>query len=430
MTSSNDSLLFKKRLDAIIDFSIDGIFISNSSGDIIIANEACSKMLEYEPDQLLSMNIFNIIAPQNFNQFLKSIDQLEVGGDFSTEILLLRSNDSELATFIRTAKVHENEYVHYLKDASQYMVLEKALNNIQSLLAKTQKIAGLGNFNWDINTNKMTWSDEMYRLLGLEPQEATSSYEFLENFVHQDDKELFQEFFDNSIHHKKSCKLDFRFIHFDGRERVGHLQAIFEQKSSDRTTRLLGTFQDITERKALEKRLEHMSFMDGLTGIANRRRFDEVLLLEWKRAIRFGNPLSLILCDIDYFKRFNDAYGHQSGDECLQMVAKRLEEQVNRVTDLAARYGGEEFVIILPETRIDGAIKVAEKIRQSILSLKIPHQKSDASDFVTISLGAASTIPLNKFNPDQLIEAADQALYEAKQKGRNQTRTQQLRLNH
>jgi diguanylate cyclase (GGDEF)-like protein/PAS domain S-box-containing protein len=429
MTNIIESHLFTKRLDAIINFSIDGIFLSNSNGDITIANEACCKLLEYEKNQLPGKNIFHLIAPEDHNKYIKSIDQLMVGGDFSAEIIFLSSNDSELAIFMKTAKFHENEYVHYLKDASRYKVLEQALDNIQSLLSKTQKIAGLGNFIWDININRMSWSDEMYRLLGLKPQEATSSYELLENFVHQDDKELFQETFDNSIRHKKSTKLDFRFIHFDGRERVGHLQAIFEKNNTDKSRRLLGTFQDITERKALEKRLEHMSFMDGLTGIANRRRFDDVLLMEWKRAIRFGNPLSLIICDIDYFKRFNDTYGHQCGDECLQLVAKTLEEQVNRVTDLAARYGGEEFVIILPETRIDGAKNVAEKIRQSICSLMIPHEKSDASEYVTISLGAASTIPVNKFDQNQLIEAADKALYKAKQKGRNQTRTKKLRLN-
>lgn len=182
----------------------------------------------------------------------------------------------------------------------------------------------------------------------------------------------------------------------------------------------------IEQERVLKAKLEEMNQelqrlvdLDGLTQIANRRAFDEALQQEWKRLAREQLPLSLILCDIDFFKSYNDTYGHQAGDECLQQVADILKKAVKRPADLVARYGGEEFVVILPNTSVRGAIQVAEAIRSKVKSRAMVHDGSVVSKFVTLSCGVAGVIPPPNTTPDRLIAEADQALYKAKVEGRD-----------
>ncbi|ANC92196.1 GGDEF domain-containing protein [Azospirillum humicireducens] len=165
--------------------------------------------------------------------------------------------------------------------------------------------------------------------------------------------------------------------------------------------------------------LRSLSFLDGLTGIANRRRFDDAMSREWRRCARAHLPLSLIILDVDHFKAYNDQYGHQVGDECLRVVAEVLSERTRRPSDLVARYGGEEFVCLLPETDGPGATRVAEDLRAGVAERRIPHAQSPVAPFVTISLGVATVIPSAAGSPDRLAEIADQLLYRAKRAGRN-----------
>jgi two-component system chemotaxis family response regulator WspR len=165
--------------------------------------------------------------------------------------------------------------------------------------------------------------------------------------------------------------------------------------------------------------LHRLSTLDGLTGVANRRQFDKTLQREWQRAIRTGTPISLIFADIDFFKRYNDHYGHQAGDDCLKQVAGALQQTVHRPADLVSRYGGEEFVTVLPETAADGALAVAQKVLNTIAMLRIPHDASPVADRLTISVGVATLCPTQSEQAAQLIGAADQALYRAKERGRN-----------
>ncbi len=165
--------------------------------------------------------------------------------------------------------------------------------------------------------------------------------------------------------------------------------------------------------------MERRAAVDGLTEIANRRSFDERIKNEWKRLCRDKTPLSLILCDIDHFKLYNDNYGHQAGDDCLRAVAKAMSSLLKRPADLVARYGGEEFGVILPNTHFQGAALVAETIREGVQLLKIPHAHSATSDYVSLSLGVSSTVPSHELSAEILISTADKALYEAKENGRN-----------
>jgi len=173
------------------------------------------------------------------------------------------------------------------------------------------------------------------------------------------------------------------------------------------------------ELKYLRDRLKEQSLVDGLTGLPNRRRFDEQLKSEWNRAKRHGTPLSLLMIDIDYFKKYNDTYGHLGGDDCLKSVAGCLLAQAKRSTDLMARWGGEEFAALLPETGIDQALAIAETMRLEVQSLRISHESSLVNPYVSISTGVASIVPSDDSSIDALIKSADEALYRAKQNGRN-----------
>jgi diguanylate cyclase (GGDEF)-like protein len=184
--------------------------------------------------------------------------------------------------------------------------------------------------------------------------------------------------------------------------------------------------RDITARKQMElelqianRELRLLAHIDGLTKIANRRCFDAFLHQTWQRLGQTQQPISLLMLDVDFFKGYNDVYGHQLGDECLAQIAQAVQKIVSRPADLVARYGGEEFAVILPETSQKGAFRVAETIRNAILELLIPHHTSDACEYVTVSIGICSLIPDLNFSPDFLINQADQALYLAKHQGRN-----------
>jgi len=172
------------------------------------------------------------------------------------------------------------------------------------------------------------------------------------------------------------------------------------------------------ELKRLRDVQARFAMLDGLTGIANRRALDEHLGREWFRSLRSQTALSLIMMDVDYFKFYNDTYGHLAGDDCLKRVTAALLSSL-RASDFAARYGGEEFVTILYESDKEGALSTAERIRAKVESLRIPHQSSPISPYVTVSLGMATFVPSEGSAPDHLINMADQKLYRAKENGRN-----------
>ncbi|MBI3446342.1 MAG: diguanylate cyclase [Magnetospirillum sp.] len=188
----------------------------------------------------------------------------------------------------------------------------------------------------------------------------------------------------------------------------GHLLAVVE------------TLRDQTEQKLAQMALQSLAVRDGLTGLANRRSFDEKLEAEWLHNQREGTPMAVLLVDVDHFKLYNDTYGHQKGDACLKSVAAALGEQVCRPSDLAARYGGEEFAVIMPNTDLGGALHVAERIIEAVRALNVPHGASLTAETVTASIGAAAFIPTEDCSSADLVAAADAALYRAKHAGRNQ----------
>lgn len=200
---------------------------------------------------------------------------------------------------------------------------------------------------------------------------------------------------------------------------VGRVVLQAKVNAMHRLVRMQRALVGLAERlNEANQELQRLSTTDGLTGIANRRLFDESLDREWRRCRRLKKPLSVILFDVDLFKKYNDKYGHQTGDECLRLVAKEVSRTASRPGDMAARYGGEEFVLILAETDQEGARWVADRIRQNLSALKIPHDGSDYKH-VTISCGVVSVVPGEELSAEKLVKSADIALYIAKEHGRN-----------
>ncbi len=246
------------------------------------------------------------------------------------------------------------------------------------------------------------------------------------NIILDEDQEAVENSIREGMEPLNTFSVEYRVIDAEGKLRwfseTG--QAVYSTQGEPLW--LDGVITDISDRKfaqdALQKanqELERLASIDGLTQISNRRQFDEYLVKEWQRMKREKKPLSLILTDIDYFKFFNDNYGHQEGDRCLQVVAQAIRMSERRPADFTARYGGEEFAVVLPDTDATGAFYVAGRVKKEVRSLKIPHAYSKAEKYITLSLGVASVVPNEDLQPGSLVSAADQALYQAKETGRN-----------
>jgi two-component system chemotaxis family response regulator WspR len=195
-----------------------------------------------------------------------------------------------------------------------------------------------------------------------------------------------------------------------------HSRGYINQLQRDAAYRALRSSQD--ELARVNQELRKLAALDGLTGIGNRRRFDDAAHTEWQRGRRHATPLALLLCDVDHFKLFNDHFGHPAGDDCLKRVAAALTGQLKRPADVAARYGGEEFALLLPDTDLAGALRLAEACRASLETLALPHPRVPGG-VVTLSIGAACATPGEDTSLEGLVAAADAALYGAKRAGRN-----------
>ena len=281
---------------------------------------------------------------------------------------------------------------------------------------------------WKIDWKTMRFAyigPQIEELLGWSPASWVSAEDWASR-MHPEDREWVVDFCVSQSKDGCDHEADYRALTQDGRY-VWIRDVVHVVRNADgEVDSLVGFMFDISERKATEQKLaalqqelEALSFKDGLTGVANRRMFDSILETEWTNARRNSQPLSLILIDIDYFKQYNDHYGHIQGDDCLKRVGKVLGSAATRARDLLARFGGEEFALVLPETDAAAALKVAERCRSLIFKEQMPHATSPISPILTVSLGVNTIIPGHSDQPLAFVEAVDRRLYQAKQAGRN-----------
>ncbi|WP_373232496.1 diguanylate cyclase [Cohnella sp.] len=293
----------------------------------------------------------------------------------------------------------------------------------------------------DVNGNITLFNKGAEVILGYTAEEVVGKVnaEFFHDITEfaERGKQLSREYnrpitgFNIYIEYVKSGRTDGRewtYVHKDGKPIIVNL-FISPLEVDGVLLGYIGVATDITERKKAEEKLrkaneilQELSLQDGLTGFSNRRHFDEALEREWISARKDSSSLSLILFDIDYFKNYNDSYGHQAGDECLRTVAAMLKAMIQRKTDIYARYGGEEFALILPNTNIDRAAGIAELVRLAIEACAIPNAESQVSEFITISAGVATVNPDTMPDFNALVAEADALLYKAKQEGRNRVK--------
>ncbi len=281
---------------------------------------------------------------------------------------------------------------------------------------------------WKIDWQTLTFAyigPQIEALLGWAPDSWVTVEDWAAR-MHEEDRERVVNFCVSQSQAGIDHEADYRALTKDGRlVWIRDVVHVVRNAQGD-VEALIGFMFDISERKHteqklidLQKELEQLSFKDGLTGVANRRMFDSVMELEWMNAKRSRQPLSLIMLDIDYFKQYNDYYGHLQGDECLKRVSQTLVECASRAKDFVARFGGEEFMLVLPESDADAAAAVAERCRKAIFKLQIAHAKSPISQLLSVSLGVGSIIPGVNDQLLDFINRVDRRLYLAKQNGRN-----------
>lgn len=318
----------------------------------------------------------------------------------------------------------------YFRDITQSKQMEQELNATNALFKAIFDNAGFGISLKDISGKKVLTNKTYLNMLGYCEDEI---HNIVKN-VHPDDYEkeayLFKELIDGK---RESYTMEKRYYNKAGNLIWTDLVATAIKDTSEKIEFLLTMINDITSRKLVEEKLKEseerlkianeklkrLSFIDGLTNVANRRYFDDYIKNEWNRALRNSTELSILMLDIDYFKAYNDTYGHLQGDECLKIVASTGKNTLKRPEDLFARYGGEEFAIVLPETCSKGGEFIANKIRTNIENLMIPNINSQVKPYVTVSIGVATVIPSEEMSYEEFINNADKALYKAKESGRN-----------
>lgn len=283
---------------------------------------------------------------------------------------------------------------------------------------------------WRIDWKTMQFTyigPQIEALLGWTP-ESWVSVEDWATRMHTEDRDQAVNFCVSQSKFGIDHEVDYRALTKSG-DFVWIRDVVHVVREGGEVTALVGFMFDISERKAqeeamlrMQRELEEWSFKDGLTQVANRRMFEQTLEREWASARRNSQPLSVILADIDFFKQYNDRYGHLAGDECLRRVAGLLGSMASRPRDVLARFGGEEFVLLLPETDAASASALAEKCRLLILDARIPHDQSAVAANVSVSMGASTIVPNENASHSAFIAFVDKLLYEAKQQGRNRVR--------
>ncbi|MES2257205.1 MAG: diguanylate cyclase [Pseudomonadota bacterium] len=299
---------------------------------------------------------------------------------------------------------------------------------------KLMELLVIPTFVLDLNGKVLIWNRACERLTGVQAYEVLGTSEHWRSFYDEERPTLadlvllqrtneIRSLYDHHAHRSEGsdnlCAENWCDMPRVGKRRYLAVDASPIYDNDGHIVAVVETLRDMTEEKQAQLALEQLATRDGLTGLANRRSFDNTLQAEWQRALRHRQPLSLLMVDVDNFKQYNDAYGHPGGDACLQRIAAAVASEM-RANDLVARYGGEEFSVILPNQSLKGAAIVAERIRCRVEQLQLPNLGAGAAKrFVTVSIGAATALPAPESDPHQLVATADAALYRAKHMGRN-----------
>jgi diguanylate cyclase (GGDEF)-like protein/PAS domain S-box-containing protein len=431
----------ERRLRTIFESAPEAICIINAdTSQILMDNPFMSHWLGYRPVELRELTLDLLLESDAADGVRDHINSIVKENRVITGEYLCRKKDGSLidveVTGVGLLYQGKNCVLVFIHNISDRKRAEEILRASNQQLLDIIELLPDATFVIDRDKKVIAWNKAMEKMTGVGKEEilGQGSYAYAVPFGGKPVPMLI----DLIINHEEETELCYEGIRREGPIIYAELfapsfhggqGAFLWCKASpllDSDGVLIGAIEsirDISERKQVEKILQNLTNLDGLTGIANRRHFDAHLDQQWRIALRQSLPLSLVMCDIDFFKDYNDTYGHLCGDDCLKKVAAALNKAINRPGDMVARYGGEEFVVVLPGTDAGGAVLVAENLRKRIEELNIEHVNSKHGGHVTISLGVATIIPGKGSSTAALIYAADQAMYAAKRDGSNCVRT-------
>jgi diguanylate cyclase (GGDEF)-like protein/PAS domain S-box-containing protein len=401
--------------------------------DVFHQNEVIRAQLGYQPGELgpLGSNWRANVHPDDAERLISAIEAHFRGETAAYECeFRVRHKAGHWVWLLSRGKVVERDECDMpVRMTGTHMDLSRRKRNqaqmerSAEMLRRTGELANIGGWELDLATMRVDWSEQVFRIHEVQPG-ALLQIDSALDFYAPEARPVLRAAIDAAARDGTPWDLELPFVTALGNPRWVRAQGVaaFEE---GRPARLLGAFQDITEKKTialemhrLNEQLTRLSTTDALTGVGNRRLFDQMLKTEWQRAARRGDVLGLLMIDIDHFKEYNDHYGHPAGDVCLREVARMVGESVRRGGELVARYGGEEFVLLLPGADLEAARLVAERCTELLADAKIEHRASVTSAWLTVSIGVASQAASASVDCGTLVEIADAALYRAKRCGR------------
>jgi diguanylate cyclase (GGDEF)-like protein/PAS domain S-box-containing protein len=393
---------------------------ADGSGEPVYVSPQVEAMLGYTPEEWTAGRLWRErLHSDDRERILLSDERFEAHGEpVDEEYRLYAKDGSEVWVREETVLVRGEEgeplFVQgIMTDTTERREAEAAVRRSEASLTESQRIAHLGTWEWDVGTDEVWWSEETFRIYGFRPGEVKPALGRLLGVVHPDDRERLQQAIQDALAGSRPYDLEHRIVRPDGAVRWVHRRAEVVRGAGGQALRMIGTVHDITERKVLEKRLQHQALHDDLTGLPNRHLFVDRLAQALRRTSRRGGPVAVLFTDLDEFKMVNDSFGHESGDRLLVDVAARLRGCL-RPEDTLARFGGDEFVILIEEPgETEGAVRVAERV---IAEFRRPFSVRGRDLHVGPSIGISLGEAPSK-SPEDLLRDADTAMYQAKEAG-------------
>ena len=433
----------KENLRTIFNTSSEAKLITRRSDGLIVdVNQVFPEMMGFSTQEIIGKTTMDINiwkAPEERQEFIAAFND---GGDIPPrEVALMRKDGTQFLGQItgKTILIDGTQHiVSAIGDITERKRNEDAVRESRELYLSILEASPDDITISDLEGRILMVSPAGKKMFGYAPDFDVSSTNMnIASFLMPEERVRAAQKIQSLLKGETIGHNEYQGMRIDGTSFAIESNTGIIRGIDGKPSKLVFVIRDITERKRAEAQISELieqleaekkvaqlnAITDSLTGLMNRRHFDEYLKYELSRMRRSGKPISLIMLDVDHFKLYNDTYGHISGDECLKRIADALKSVVCRGQDILVRYGGEEFVVILPETDPLGADKVARNIMDSIIQLRIPHVASETLDFVTVSLGVATVLKADAITPEKLVKMADEALYRAKKEGRNRFAT-------